>query len=395
MKRRAALVAVLLVVVAGCVPGAREAAPFEGRWVSEGFGMFMLIDGGTVEIYEHTPVSCVRVHDGAARGISDVLSLEGDRLVLDDDGRVIRFDRIDFLPQRCAADFFDEDADATLDVVDATFRRHYLPGVDDGWGDRVDMARTASTLEDLHTALLELLGPLGDPEVRIAAEGVTELSWVSSDPAAAVRVTLPGSVRDVGSGLLSTNLGDVSYLAITSLEAIGSRQEAALAVALDRELAGAGDVLILDLRMASGGLDRVARLIASRFVPTMRSIGVRLVAVAGGMVPAGEVSVSPLPTGTYRGRLVVLTGPGTSGAGEILAAALLTIPGTIVAGEPTAGRPGQPLVRMLPTGWSVGVPHLSFRTAAGDLIGPHGIVPHVPLESGPTQLDQAVNLASG
>jgi hypothetical protein len=398
VTRRAALLVALLLGAAACTPGSREAEPFEGRWQSEGHGSFMVIDGGNVDVYEHTAVSCVKVQEGAARGISDVLSFEGDRLVLDDDGRVVRFDRIEFLPERCIEQFFTDDPAATLAVLDATLRELYLPGVDAAWGERLAAVRLPAdpTPEQVHEAVVALLEPLGDPEVRLLADGLADPVWVAAEPGRRVREALPAAVEGAEAGLLVGDVGGVGYLAITSLDALGSRQETVLGVALDRALAEAGDTLVLDLRMASGGLDRVARLVASRFVPTMRSVGARLVEVDGALTAAGEVLVTPVAGGAYDGRIVVLIGPGTSGSGEVLAAALMSVPGAIVAGQPTAGRPGQPLVRVLPTGWSIGVPRLALRTADGEVIGPDGLQPAVPLSGGPAeQLGDAARLAAG
>ena len=395
MTRGAALFAALL-LAAGCTPGSREAAPFEGRWESEGHGTFMVVDGGSVEFYEHTAVSCVRVQEGAARGISDVLSFEGERLVLDDDGRIVRLDRIDFLPPRCGDDFFTDDPAATLAVLDATFAEHYLPGVDAAWEQRLAAIRLSADAapEAVHAAIVSVLAPLGDPEVRLLAPGADDPLWVAAEPGGSVRESLPDDVVEDDAGLLVGDLGGVGYLAITSLDATGSREETVLGVALDRVLAQAGDALVLDLRMASGGLDRIARLVASRFVPTSRSIGAREASAHGEPIAAGEVLVNPVAGGPHAGSLVVLVGPGTSGSGEVLAAALAGVPGAILAGLPTAGRPGQTLVRLLPNGWSIGVPHLALRLPDGRLIGPAGLQPQVTLPGDPAaQLQEAATLA--
>ena len=116
-SRLTAVVALASLVAAGCVPGTPDADPFEGRWRSEGYGLYLDVAGG-IDVYEHTSISCALVAGGSGRGSADVLSLEGDRLLLTEGGRTIAFDPIEVLPERCAAPFgSDEPADTFAVLV--------------------------------------------------------------------------------------------------------------------------------------------------------------------------------------------------------------------------------------------------------------------------------------
>lgn len=186
--------------------------------------------------------------------------------------------------------------------------------------------------------------------------------------------------RDLGRGL--------AYLGVALLAAPDEESQRALAAALDSVL-GDTDGVVVDLRGASGGLEAAALLVATRFVPTERVVASRLARAGAVMVEAGELWVTPRPTGTFEGSVVVLVGPSTSGAAELLAWILADLPGVIVIGEPTAGSARDPLVRALPNGWSLGVPN-------ADVVGPDGItrlgIPLVPDIAVATTLD---DLSSG
>jgi hypothetical protein len=396
---RAALVAGLMLATA-CTPGSREAEPFEGRWESEGFGTYLVIDGGNVDVYEHTAVSCVRVQQGAARGISDFLSFEGERLVLDDDGRVLRFERVEFLPERCVEEFLTGDPGVTLGVLDATFREHYLPGVDADWDDRMAAARAAAAdagPEALLESVITVLDPLSDPEVRLAAPELDE-SWGAAEPpaVAAVRRAVDAIGLEQQDGLAFGEVDGVPYIAVLRLEAVGEDAEVRFAATLDGALPDAGPVVV-DLRLVSGGLERLARLVASRFVSEDTTVASRAAIAGTGTVAAGDITVAPFPARTVTGDVVVLVGPGTSGAGETLAAALSGVPEVTLVGQATAGRPGQFLVRVLPSGWTLGLPNQSLLLPDGTEIGPDGLEPDVVVRSGEgdPQLETALEMLGG
>ena len=121
---RPAAVLVLAVVLAGCAPGSREAAPFTGRWQSEGFGVYLVVEGGAVTVFEHTSVHCMPVRETTAAGIADAASIVDGRLVVEEAGRVVRYDPVEALPAACESPEEAGDARRNFEILAATFSEH-------------------------------------------------------------------------------------------------------------------------------------------------------------------------------------------------------------------------------------------------------------------------------
>ena len=367
---RVALAIVTLAAATACDPGEREAQPFVGRWESAGYGLFLDIHGGRVDIYEHTAAHCQQVAASAARGISEVMSLDAGALVLRDAGRTVRFRPLDSLPLRCADPVDGDDAAATFAVAAATVSEQYFPQPDAAWETaRAEITGTLdadATAVELFDALVALLGALGDPELRLAldADGLPE-SWSVEAGGLGAALAAHPAARQLDGGVITRVVADgVGYLGIVRLAAGTGDEQRILAGAIDEVLSGAGG-LVIDLRGASGGIEEAALLVATRFVPAESAVAVVLARDGDGLVPSGEFTVTPVPTGHFAGPIVVLVGPATSGAGELLALVLADLPQVTLVGEPTAGSPRAPLVRLLPNGWSLGVPNLEVLDAAG------------------------------
>lgn len=384
MRRTPAVIAAIALMLVACDPGEREARPFVGRWQSQGFGLFLDIHGGTVDVFEHTSLHCYPVASGATRGISEAVSIEEGMLVLRDRGRVVRFVAVDMLPPRCTGPV-DRDPRTVFAIAVETIQEHYLPAPDPGWSAFAAEVgaelRADSTPAETHAALVEALGVLVDPELRLAAgEDGVPAAWSVED--GAMGRSLAAGTRELAGGdLFTRDLGrGLAYLGVSLLAAPDEQSQRALAAAMDLVL-GDADGVVVDLRGASGGLEEAALLVATRFVPTERVVARRLVRSGTAIVEAGDLSVTPRPTGTFAGSVVVLVGPSTSGAAEFLAWILADLPGVTVVGSPTAGSARDPLVRALPNGWSLGVPN-------ADVVGPDGRsrvgVPLIPDIDAPT-----------
>ena len=375
MNRHLAVVGALLgFLLVACNPGARDAEPFQGNWQSVTWGTYLSVDGGSIEIFEYSAVHCFSIASGGARGVVDVLSLEGENLVLTDAGRTVRFDRIDFLPDTCIGPVADDPV-ATFEVLAATIEAHYSPGVDQDWTHRVEALRPKVDVSDdvLFEAITSLLEPLGRPDVRLAARGE---AWVAApaDP-----IQFPEAEALGRGGILSGSLGDgIAYLAFRrfgDLAGDSDGSQRAAADVIDSAVAGANS-LVLDLRASNGGSIDHAMLVASRIIPTDRVVAALSARGPDRFSAAGDVTVRPLPTGTFRGRVAVLVGPGTVGVAELLAAALAGGDGVTIIGQPTAGSPGPGMVRFLPNGWSVGLPNLTATLADGTDLA-DGVLPDV------------------
>lgn len=399
MRRLAALCTLALVAVA-CAPSTAESDPFNGTWRSIGFGNYLRIGGGVIEIFEHGAGHCVSVAETGTRGISQVVSFdEGDenRILLREAGRVVRYDRVERLPDRCReGTFFDGDPVETFAIVVEAMENHYAGDLDPDWERRSDALAASLTAdaspEETFNALTDLLDPLDDPQVRIAVDddrdGVADIVWRSFEATgtdrllAAIRAgeRLASVAGTRGDGALVAGLvtADVGYLAVTTLEPFTDG-----IVETGEDIAGIVDglvesstpdtKLVIDLRVNPGGVEGLGMVIASRFVQEETTVASRSVRVEGtdDYVEAGTIVIRPTPTGTFPGPFVVLIGPGTSGAAEILALALRTVPGAVFVGERTAGSPSPILARALPTDWALGLPNLRTADAAG--IGYDGI----------------------
>ena len=394
--RSRALLAVALVATA-CSTAVPEAEPFLGVWASAGWGVILDIHGGSADVYEVSAAQCLLARAGSARNIDDVVSLKGERLILDDGGRVIGFDRLAALPEACTL-APDSSSAAVVVAVIAAVEEHYYPGVDAGWQDRVAALVVPPDGDDasLASAVEALLEPLDDPQVALQAGSSL---WnavppgVPDDLAAglAAGTLLPGATIVGAGALVATDLGGgVRYLGFLRLGGFADSTDGSqrvVAAALDSSLDGAAG-LVLDLRAATTGAETEALLVATRFVATPTVVATRHVRLEdGSMEAAGDATVNPMPTGPFPGRVVVLVGPGTSGPAELLALALAPLPTVTIVGEPTAGSPRSPLVRGLPNGWLLGIPNVEVITADGtSRVG----APLVPDVSAPVTHDDLV-----
>jgi hypothetical protein len=395
VRRTLATVSVVALLVGGCEPGEREARPFVGRWQSQGFGLLLDVHGGTVDVYEHTAVHCIRVASGATRGISEAVSIEQGLLVLRDAGRVVEFASIESLPARCS-DPVNPDPGVVFAVAVESVREHYLPEPDSEWlASAAEIGATLlanSTPAELHAALVLALTALDDPEVRLAVgdPGLPPAWSIEDGGISRLLASHPEAHPMAAGGLFTRDLGPgLGYLGVSLLAAPDEDAQRTFATAIDSVLAGATDGLVVDLRGSSGGLEEGALLLATRFVPTERVVAHRLARSGDELVEAGQLTITPRPTGAYGGPVVVLIGPSTSGAAELLAWILADLPGVTLIGAPTAGSARDPLVRALPNGWSLGVPNADVRGPGGDTrLG----LPLVPDIDAPTTLD---DLSSG
>lgn len=375
MIRRAAALVVVVLLAPACSTEVPEAEPFIGVWASEGWGIVLHVHDGQADVYETSATQCLLTNEGSARNIDDAVTLEGKRLVLDDGGRVISFERRDALPAGCTA-IADQSPAAILAAAVAAVEEHYHPGVDPLWADRVASLVPPPADDDaaLIAALEELLLPLADPQVALQTGGGlwSAVSHPAAEALAAALVSgalLPEAVTAGRDALVAADLGDgIRYLAVLRLGGFAEGSvdsQRILAAALDSSLDGA-TALVLDLRAASTGTETEALLAATRFVPavtTVASVEARL--PDGSMVPAGVDVVNPMPGGPFAGRVIVLVGPATSGPAELLALSLAALDTVTIVGEATSGSPRSPLVRTLPNGWRLGVPNVEVRTPDG------------------------------
>ena len=290
------------------------------------------------------------------------------------------------LPEECKRA---PDYEATFDAFNALFGKHYAYFSSRNllWPQRKsDVAARAGTItndDELEDALIGMLEGLGDPDVAFRSHN----GWWT-DPAAvggpmirlregfarqkviadfseyvqlwhrAVRDRILNSVLSGehflgagGSMLWGTTQTGAGYLQIESLN-VGEGMSAwekslrrAAAYLQDRSS------LILDLSIAEGGAEPVARAVASAFVDK----GAVLYAAR----PHQDVETewqdykATSRSRAYEIPVFMLTSEHTAGAAERVVMALRGRPGIIQVGSRTRGAMSGPLIKSLPNGWLV------------------------------------------
>jgi carboxyl-terminal processing protease len=93
-----------------------------------------------------------------------------------------------------------------------------------------------------------------------------------------------------------------------------------------------------------------------------------------------EWTVEPREGGTYTGPVACLIGPGTLGAGELLAMMMKAMPHVVLMGQPTRGACGGPEPLALPIGVTVQYPRRIPLLPDGTVVDGRGVAPDVPVE---------------
>lgn len=187
-----------------------------------------------------------------------------------------------------------------------------------------------------------------------------------------------------GAERLPTGIG---YLRLECVKG-GVQEEIAQALAAWEEEEQIPAGVVLDLRGADGGAEEEEEIvgIAGRFALP----GKILYRVDGGTPAARTVAVGALPGDRIKQPLAVLVDEGTTGAAELLAAALAGgAEGALVVGRTTSGNPLVREVRELPDGRRARLAVHAVVTADGCRYdGRTGVVP--ALEIGDGALDETV-----
>ncbi|HEV8605371.1 MAG TPA: S41 family peptidase [Tepidisphaeraceae bacterium] len=189
----------------------------------------------------------------------------------------------------------------------------------------------------------------------------------------------------VYSGMFSNG---ARYLCITSLPA----DDAAFLLAIyevigDAAQANAG--LIMDLRLNGGGDELTARKIAGCFLDKPAVYAGHVMRSGGKFSERQTRTVAPNPAGPkFRGKVIVLTGPGTVSSCEALVLMMKQAPGCVVVGQKTAGSSGNPKIFDLGNGTSVSVPQWKAMRPDGTVFEGEGIAPDVEVQAKPADFER-------
>lgn len=416
---------ILLTLAAIALPQ-ESAQSLEGVWQSEAYGQVIRITPDAYEIYDTTPVSCVRADNGKAADFPKVFPeltyLDGNAFQVSGLYYRYRFRRMDALPEACREP-------AAIDpvlVFDAFW--HYL---DDHYAffDRrgIDWAQaraefrprvnSATTQKELYGILGELVGRINDPHVFVSngARGDDNLSAGAASLhgiALALQEAVPGQPQSAyrdGAGriigaieavvryeLLATKFkvafndrltwgrlpNGVAFLRASQFvglfsnvprEAMQERLDATLDE-IFRDLEGAPG-LVIDLSTNAGGADFIPVAIARRLIDR-RVLGFRKYAMSGGRrIAPYELWLEPSTRPRFLGPVAVLVSRNSISSGETLPNMLRQLPHVTIVGEQTVGAMSDILMKQLPGGGFVGLSNEIVESPTGEISEVFGIVP--------------------
>jgi hypothetical protein len=180
----------------------------------------------------------------------------------------------------------------------------------------------------------------------------------------------------------------IRYLCITTLPA----QDAAYLLAIYEvigEAAAANKPLVMDLRPNGGGDEITARKIAGCFLDKPAAYAAHLMRSDGKFSEQRTRTLAPNPAGPkYRGKVVVLTGPGTLSSCESFVLMMKQVPGCKVVGMTTGGSSGNPKTFDLGNGTSASIPQWKDLRPDGTGFEGEGLTPDVQVKAKPTDFEQ-------
>jgi hypothetical protein len=180
------------------------------------------------------------------------------------------------------------------------------------------------------------------------------------------------------------------YLCITSLP--GAEDAAFLLAVYEAigEAAAANKPLIMDLRPNGGGDEITARKIAGCFLDKPAVYAAHVIRSGGKFAPQQTRTVAPNPAGPrFRGKTIVLAGPGTVSSCEAFVLMMKQVPGCIVVGQKTAGSSGNPKIHDLGNGTSASVPQWKTMRPDGTVFEGEGIAPDVEVKTQASDFQQS------
>jgi len=413
----------------------------QGVWSSEGYGQILEIRGGSqnrFDRYELTEVSCLKVASGPLDQYQDAVSrvlrdAEGNRFTHSYPGVLSTYGyrRLDTLPENCRDGGTPASPDPlfNFDVFWATFSEQYafFPERNADWNALRSAVRsrlsTASSDEELFEALTELVTPLCDAHVELASDFAEFNGLINPVCAAGMplfgeiieqfnsqaqytdafeyyqQVFVPevlglidddylvGTLASAANGRIRWGDlgGGIAYLAVLSMtnlagpDATPAQDLEALGPVLDqvmRRFVGY-DALVVDVRLNTGGYDRVGFEIARRLAERPQVAFTKSARWGSGHTSGQVHTLDPGETLSFNGRVVVLTSELTASAAENFLLAARAVPRVIQVGETTAGAHSDVLERHLPNGWTFTLSNEVYRAADGSVFEGVGMKPRI------------------
>lgn len=136
------------------------------------------------------------------------------------------------------------------------------------------------------------------------------------------------------------------------------------------------DVLIIDVRINSGGLDATGMDIASYLTEhKVHAFSHRVKSAEGWSVDVPKTYIEPQANESlrYSGRVFVLCSESTVSAGEVFVLAAKQLAQVTLMGRPTQGALSTVLEKKLPNGWSFGLSNEEYQDPSGAVYEGWGI----------------------
>jgi len=403
------------------------AAPANGLWLSDGYGLLLEVSDQGLQSYELTSVSCIAgwsaKRDPGSGGrelvftgndvfrLSDGPSADVRRLHLDGTAADIFLHRTSQRPEACIH-APENNPQENYAVFWQTFAEQYAffdlrhvdwKSIDNKFRPRV----TAATKpEELFAIFHQMIEPLQDthtgieaPEIKQEFDGwrpdpghMEAEDWKKAESIIDSRY-VRGALRSFCNGHVQFGMLDhsVGYLRVTAFygyvdkytygDALYALQSALDAIFQDsNRLTG----LVVDIRLNNGGDDPLGIEIASRLTDhkylAYSKVTRNNLTDPLHFTDPQEISVVPVKRPGFRGNVVLLTGPDTVSAGETFTMALMERePHVTRIGLNTQGVFSDVLIRHLPNGWRFDLPNEVYLTSGGKAFDATGVPPDVRL----------------
>lgn len=443
MKNWIALIGLTLSpVLAACAPmqASFQASSLDGLWASNGYGLLLEIDRADVRVWQTTSGSCLlafkaqRLQDlpEGAEAVFVTPEQAGHLTVMikktaSDDLRQLQvlgtaseigLKRLTSKPNVCAT-AVDKNPIRNLEVFAQSFREFYpsFQSKKIDWEAAVTQARKSldnlSSEQALFQTLRRLIAPLQDAHTFINAPSLNDLEFQGfrnsptvprTSPelierreaiAGIIGKTVPGGLQEYANkklrfGWLDRAAG-TGYLRLTGFEKFSSdgrfsAQLEALESALDKIFTPDLRKLVMDVRINPGGFDAFGLAVISRLTDTKLTTYRKFARAFQADKPDAitavqDVLVTPSARSRFTGPLVLMTSSFTVSAAETFVLGLMQRPNTTRIGTNTQGAFSDMQTRVLPNGWSFGLPNETYETPNGQRFEGIGIAPEMEIPS--------------
>jgi carboxyl-terminal processing protease len=413
-----------------------EQDPFQGYWMTHGYGMAMEAADGVVKLYRLTSMSCIPWYEGPYEGLYlpefeiSILMEDEDNLVLQN--RMTLYytaSRVEALPSLCdgGGTEMSQDPELAFEVFWHTFDEHYaffeLREVDwlAAYEEQRSRVTSETTPDELFGVLCEMVAPLNDGHVAIYQSETKSCSskpmpsWLEGDKAESFISYLLDSylsgkdVTTTGNGLIAYRLlsDHIGYVSILQMSGFGETQEeelATAAAAIDEVVDAFADLdaIVIDVRFNDGGHDGISLVLASRFADKTRLAFSKQARDGDSYTPLRSYEVSPDGPAQFTKEVVLLTSEFTASAAEIFAMAMGEMPHVTLIGEPTDGGHSDMLQGMLPNGFVFFLSNERYTANDGVCYEGAGVPPDIEIAFDPeaflqgddTMLEKAVQYLS-